>query len=389
VVAHVASTPADFAVIGAGCIGASTAFHLARAGHSVVVYDKEPGPAYHQSGRNSGVIHAGYNLRPGSAKARFCVDGNRRMRAYCRARGVPMLEGGILVVATDDEQRLSLAQLLADGRANGVAVRPVHGDGIADVEPHAVGVAALHAPEGASVDSAAYVRALVEDAATAGARFRFGMRVRRADDIPERVVVNASGLQADRLAAAASHGLRVVPFRGAYAHLRPTADRLVRSHVYAAPDPRFPFLGVHLSRGTDGIVAAGPGALLALARESYTLGAVRACDAAATLTWPGFWRLFADRAFRRHARQEIAKSLSLGAVWREARRLVPALRRDDLVRDGAGNRAQLVQRDGTLVEDIVVREVGRELHVLNAVSPGLTCSLPFGEHLAARAAAML
>lgn len=380
----------DIAVIGAGCVGASTALHLARLGHAVTVYDKEPGPAHHQSGRNSGVIHAGYNVRPGTDKARFCVEGSRRMRAYCRDRGVPMVQGGILVVATDEPQRLSIDRIERYGHENGVAVRRLASDAIADIEPNAAGLEALHAPEGASVDAAAYVRALVEDAAAESVRFRFGSAVRRATDVAEPVVVNASGLQADRLAAAAAEGLRVVPFRGAYAHVRPDAAH-VRSHVYAAPDPHFPFLGVHLSRGTDGIVAAGPGALLSLSRESTRLGALDARDALATLSWPGFWRLVRARSFRRQARAEVAKSLSLRAVWREAVRLVPALRPDDLVRDGAGNRAQLVARDGTLVEDLVVREDagGRVLHVLNAVSPGLTCSLPFGEHLARRAASML
>lgn len=378
----------EVAVIGAGCVGASTALHLARAGHTVTVYEKEPGPAHHQSGRNSGVIHAGYNLKPGSDKARFCVEGSRRMRLYCVDRGVPMQQGGILVVATDEAQRASVDQLLDQGRRNGVDVAAVDEAGIQELEPEARGLCGLHAPEGASVDAAAYVRALVEDAAVAGARFRFGQRA-RIEDLREPVVVNCAGLQADRVAAGVAPDLRVVAFRGAYLHLHPAAARLVRSHVYAAPDPRFPFLGVHLSRGTDGIVAAGPGALLAPGRESYSLWRPGWRDAAATLAWPGFWRMLGDPAFRTQARREIGKSVSRRAVWREARALVPALRPKDLVADGAGNRAQMVRRDGSLVEDIVVEETARALHVLNAVSPGLTCSLPFGEHLAARAAAKL
>lgn len=387
----------DVAVIGAGCIGASTAKHLAEMGHSVVVLEKEAGPALHQSGRNSGVIHAGYNLAPGSEKARFCVEGSRRMRAYCRERGVAMEQGGILVVAPDEERIGVVDDLMANGQANGVQVRRLSGDEIPDVEPHAVGTAALHAPEGASVDARGYVQALVEDAQAAGAAFRFGVRVRslgppvRTDrgDVDSRVVVNAAGLHADRLAAEVAPDVRILPFRGAYAALRPEANHLVRSHIYAAPDPQFPFLGVHLSRRVDGTVAAGPGALLAFGREAYRPSALRP-DLLGTLTWPGFWRLLRTPAFRTQVGPEVRKSLSLRAVWKEARQLVPALRPEHLTRGvAAGNRAQMVRRDGSLVEDIMVRETADAVHVLNAVSPGLTCSLPFGEHLAQRAHRLL
>lgn len=385
------SVDADVAVIGAGCIGASTAKHLAEMGHRVTVYEKEAEPAMHQSGRNSGVIHAGYNLKPGSEKARFCVEGSRRMRAYCRERDVPVEEGGILVVASREEQLPSLDTLHRYGTANGVQVHRIHGERIPDIEPHATGLAAIHAPEGASVDAAAYVRSLVADAQAAGATFHWGTKVAGIDHLKERVVVNAAGLHADVLAKDLCPDMRIIPFRGSYATVLSPGAGLVRSHIYAAPDPDFPFLGVHLSRRTGGSVMAGPGAMLAFGREAYHSLSVRP-DVGRTLGWPGFWRLWGHKSFRRQVRSEIGKSLSVRSIWKEARALVPELARRDVRRgssEQAGNRAQMVDRAGNLVDDIVVRETERAVHVLNAVSPGLTCSLPFGEHLAERAAGKL
>jgi (S)-2-hydroxyglutarate dehydrogenase len=373
----------DVIVIGAGAIGASAALHLARLGVRVLILEKEAQPAQHQSGRNSGVIHAGYNLKPGTLKARYCVEGSRQLRAYCRERAIPMDEGGILIVARTDAERATLAELHARAQGNGVQSRIVDEDELRRIEPHARGSAALHAPEGASFDAPAYVRSLLDEAiATGAAEVRYGVAVRRLDDIRAGVVLNCAGLHADRLAGAAAADLRIIPFRGYYAELVPARRDLVRSHVYAAPDLTFPFLGVHLSRRTDGRVIVGPGAMLAFGREAYRFAQVNPRDLAGTLTWPGFYRLFREPRFRALLVSEVSKSLSLRAVWREAQLLVPDLRPGDLVRSFAGNRAQVVSRDGQLVDDIVVRETERAVHVLNAVSPGLTCSLPFGEHLA-------
>jgi L-2-hydroxyglutarate oxidase len=392
----------DVIVIGAGAVGASTAYHLARRGIRVTVLEKEPAPALHQSSRNSGVIHAGYNLKPGSAKARYCVEGNRRLRQYCRERSIPMIEGGILIVARAESEIDTLRELERRAAANGVEARIVDEAEIREIEPAAAGIQALHAPEGASFDSKAYVTALLADAAAAGATVRYGVRVRSLDSAPGNVllrtsagsleaqaVVNCAGLHADRVAGAVSRDLRVIPFRGYYAELTAERRQLIRSHLYAAPDLQFPFLGVHLSRQADGRVLIGPGAMLAFGREAYRLHQVSPRDLVETLTWPGFGRFLMQGKAKRMMRREIHKSLSLRAIWREARLLVPQLQAADLVRSFAGNRAQLVTRDGELVDDMLVRETERAVHVLNAVSPGLTASLPFGEHLADRARAKL
>ena len=385
-------------IVGAGAIGLSTALHAARLGHRVSVLEKERAPGLHQSSRNSGVIHAGYNVKPGSAKAKFCVEGNRRLRAYCAEKGIGVHPGGILVVARDEPERAVLAELERRAKGNGVDVRMLDASGIREREPHAAGIEALHARDAASFDARAYVDALAADAARAGVDLRYGARVRRIEDgavmtddgrIEAKVVVNAAGLYADDLARELAPDMRIVPFRGYYAELRPQRRDLVQSHIYAAPDLDFPFLGVHLSRRADGRVIVGPGAMLALGREAYSLLSLRGGRLGRTLGFAGFWRMMARAEFRSLVGREVAKSLRLKSIWKEARLLVPELARADLVRSYAGNRAQQVSREGRLVEDIVVRETPRAVHVLNAVSPGLTCSLPFGEHLARLAAAKL
>ncbi len=381
-------------MIGAGAIGASAALHLARTGARVVVLEKEAGPARHQSGRNSGVIHAGYNLKPGTLKAKYCVEGSRRLRAYCREREIPMVEGGILIVARTEAERATLLELHRRAQGNGVQSRIVDADEVRAIEPHARGIAGLHAPEGASFDATAYVRALLAEGEQLGVELHYGMRVRSWTEGPDveldttggrfsaPVLLNCAGLHADRVAGTVARDLRIVPFRGYYAELRPERITLVRSHVYAAPDLTFPFLGVHLSRRVDGRVIVGPGAMLAFGREAYRFWQVNPGDFAGTLLWSGFYRLFRDRRFRSLLVGEVQKSLSLRAVWREAQLLIPDLASHDLVRSFAGNRAQVVSRNGQLMDDIVVRETSRTVHVLNAVSPGLTCSLPFGDQLA-------
>jgi L-2-hydroxyglutarate oxidase len=393
----------DVIVVGAGAIGSSIARHLALLGHRVVVLEKEAQPALHQSSRNSGVVHVGYNLEPGSLKARFCVEGNRRLRKYCRERNIPFEQGGILVLARNEKGCATLAELHRRALANGVTVGLVGPDDIRHIEPHARGVQGLHAPDGASFDATAYVHSLLEEASRHRALVRYNTRVLRIDDragcdessphvdvqttdgaFSAQLVVNCAGLYADRLAGDAARDLRIVPFRGYYAELRSEYRDLVRSHIYAVPDLGLPFLGLHCSRRVDGRVTLGPGAMLALGREAYRFTDVSPRDCLSILTWPGFYRLFTTRGFSQLALRELVKSVSLRPILAEAKRLLPSLSRGCLMRSFAGNRAQLVSRSGRLIEDLVVRETPRAVHILNAVSPGLTCSLPFGEAIAAR-----
>lgn len=386
---------ADVLVIGAGAVGTSVALHVQKLGLKALVVEKEAGPALHQSGRNSGVIHAGYNLKPGSNKAKFCIEGSKRLREYCAQKGVPVHMGGILVVARTPAEELVLDELERRAKGNAADIRMLDEAGIRSVEPHATGTRALQAREGASFDARGYVHALQGDAIREGAEFLYDRKVLALDeglvrtnkgDLQAKVVVNAAGLFADKLAKNLAPDMRVIPFRGYYAELAAPRRSLVNSHIYAAPDLNFPFLGVHLSRRTDGRVIVGPGAMLAFGREAYSFWSMKGGKLGSTLSFGGFWRMMVRPEFRRLIRDEVAKSLSLNAIMREAKLLVPELQAGDLVKSYAGNRAQQVSKDGKLVEDIVVRETPRSIHVLNAVSPGLTCSLPFGEHVAALAA---
>jgi L-2-hydroxyglutarate oxidase len=393
----------DIVVVGAGAIGSSIARHLAMLGHHVTVLEKESQPALHQSGRNSGVVHVGYNVEPGSLKARYCVEGNRLLRQYCSERGIPLEQGGILVLAQNEAGCSTLAELYRRATANGATVHLVDPDDVRHIEPYARGVQGLHAPDGASFDSTAYVRSLLSEATDHGAQVICNTQALRIDEgsghdnvsesvrvyttagaFTAKLVVNCAGLHADRLAGAVARDMRIVPFRGYYVELHAEFRYLVRSHIYTVPDLAVPFLGLHCSRRVDGRVTVGPGAMLALGREAYRFTEVNPKDLLSILTWPGFYRLLATRGFPRLAMRELAKSLSLWPILAEARRLIPALKHGSLVRSFAGNRAQLVSRTGELIEDIVVRETPRAVHILNAVSPGLTCSLPFGEAIASR-----
>lgn len=385
-------------VVGAGAVGISTAYHLAKEGVNVAVLEKESGPALHQSGRNSGVIHAGYNPKPGTLKAEYCVEGNKQLRAYCNERGIPVREGGILIVAATDTEMDTIRELERRGTANGSNVRILKEDEIKDVEPHASGIGALQALDGASFDARTYVHTLAGDALNSGASIFYDTSVQSMREhsneieintnkgrILADVAINASGLYADSLSDDLSKDMRVIPFRGYYAELSPDKTDLVSSHIYAAPDLNFPFLGVHLSRRADGRVIVGPGAMLAFGREAYDFSSFDGGGLGKTLAWPGFYRMLKKPEFQNLFRKEIKKSLLVKAIAKEAMQLVPELTTNDLTKSYAGNRAQMVNKDGDLVDDIVIRETDHAVHVLNVVSPGLTCSLPFGKHIAERA----
>ena len=391
----------EIAVVGAGIVGLAAARELAHRHprKSIVVLDKEPELGRHQTGRNSGVIHAGIYYAPGSLKARLCVSGAREMYDFCEGHEIAAERCGKLIVALDESELPGLDELARRGRANGVAgLRRLGPEELLEIEPAACGIAALHSPDSGIVDFTAVARALREELEAAGGRVVLGskvegiapngraVRVAHAGGTLEAGnVLVCAGAWSDRLAvlAGASPEPRIVPFRGAYLRLRPERRHLVRSLIYPVPDPRLPFLGVHLTRHVGGDVLVGPTALLAGARDAYRLRTVRARDLAATLAWPGTPRLM--KRFWRTGVQEIAHAVSRRAMAATAARYVPGLRADDLLPGWAGVRAQALGRDGRLVDDFVFSLTDRALHVRNAPSPAATSSLAIGRHVADKA----
>jgi len=391
----------DVLVVGGGIVGLSTAYAITRAapGTRVTVLEKEPGPARHQTGRNSGVIHSGIYYRPGSLKARYAVQGAAEMVKFCEEHGIPHAVTGKLIVATGREELPRLHALAQRGRENGIPVRELGPAQITEYEPEVQGLAALHVGTTGICDFVAVARQLGE---ASGAQIRYGSKVVRIDRRPSlgvavqtgdeavlraRVLVNCAGLHCDEVARLTGDDpqMRIVPFRGEYYSLaRPS---LVRGLVYPVPDPAFPFLGVHLTRGIDGDVHIGPNAVPALAREGYDWGVLRPGELGATAAWPGAWRI--ARRHWRYGAGELRRSVSKRAFTKAVRRLLPAVGPRDLVRAPAGVRAQAVLRDGTLVDDFLIREGPRAVHVLNAPSPAATASLPIGREVARRALAVL
>ncbi|WUT84453.1 L-2-hydroxyglutarate oxidase [Streptomyces melanogenes] len=391
----------DVLVIGGGIVGLSTAYALTQAspGTRVTVLEKEDGPARHQTGRNSGVIHSGIYYRPDSLKARYAVRGAAEMVAFCAEQGIPHEVTGKLIVATERAELPRLHALVQRGRENGIPVRELGPAQIAEYEPEVRGLAAIHVGTTGVCDYPAVASRLGE---LSGAEIRYGTEVVRISRRPDtgvavltstgavlraRALVNCAGLHCDRVARLAGDdpGVRIVPFRGEYYDL--ARPGLVKGLVYPVPDPAFPFLGVHLTRGVGGGVHVGPNAVPAAAREGYDWRTVRPAELASTLTWPGSWRI-AGRHWR-YGAGEIHRSLSRRAFTQAVRRLLPAVEESDLHPAPSGVRAQAVLRDGTLVDDFLIREAPRTIHVLNAPSPAATASLPIGREVARRALGVL
>lgn len=391
----------DVLVIGGGIVGLSTAYALAQAspGTRVTVLEKEAGPARHQTGRNSGVIHSGIYYRPGSLKARYGVRGAAEMVAFCAEQGIRHEVTGKLIVATGRDELPRLHALVQRGRENGIPVRELGPAQIVEYEPEVRGLAAIHVGTTGVCDYPAVAARLAE---LSGAEIRYGteaVRISRRPDagvavltstgpvIRARALVNCAGLHCDRVARLAGDdpGVRIVPFRGEYYDL--ARPGLVKGLVYPVPDPAFPFLGVHLTRGVEGGVHVGPNAVPAAAREGYDWRTVRPAELAATLSWPGTWRIAARHW--RYGAGEIHRSLSRRAFTEAVRRLLPDVEESDLRPAPSGVRAQAVLRDGTLVDDFLIREAPRTIHVLNAPSPAATASLPIGREVARRALGVL
>jgi L-2-hydroxyglutarate oxidase LhgO len=391
------------AVVGGGILGLATARLLvtSRPGDEVVVLEKEDALARHQTGHNSGVVHAGLYYAPGSLKARLCTRGRELMKEFCAQKGVAYDECGKVVVATRPAEVAPLRRLHERAATNGVpGLRWLQGAELAEVEPHVSGVAGLHSPHTAIVDFVAVAHAMAEDLRAAGAEIRTGARVVRVSGHGSRPrvelhagetleadrIIVCAGLQSDRLARASGQDAepRIVPFRGEYFALAPGRTHLVRGLIYPVPDPALPFLGVHLTRRFDGSVWLGPNAVLATALEGYRRGAVVWRELFETLTWPGTRRMM-----RRHWRAgagELYRSARKRAFIAELQRYVPELSEDDAVPAPAGVRAQAVDRDGSLVDDFRLGVTDHVVWVRNAPSPAATSSLAIAEELVARLA---
>lgn len=394
----------DVVIVGGGIVGLATAYQLTlrRPGVRLLLVEKEPRLAAHQSGHNSGVVHSGLYYPPGSRKARYAVAGARRTVDFCREHGLPVQVTGKVVVATSPEELPRLDRLYARGVANGVRLSRLGPAGIREHEPYARGITGLHVADTAICDYAAVAAAYGQLATEGGAEIRTGTTVTAVSrdgagltvhtdrgDVHTRQLVGCAGLHADRLAAlaGADPGARILPFRGEYRELLPDRRHLVRGLVYPVPDPAFPFLGVHLTRGVDGSVHVGPNAVPALRREGYRWRQVGIRDLAGTLAYPGFWRL--ARSTWREGAREVRRSLCPRLFAAAARRLVPELADDDLRPAGAGVRAQAVTVGGRLVDDFLVVATPTALHVLNAPSPAATAALPIGAELADQVRARL
>ena len=391
----------DYCVIGGGIVGLATARQLLQAhpDAGLILLEKEPGLGMHQTGHNSGVIHAGIYYAPGSLKAELCRRGAQATKEFAAAHDIAVDVCGKLLVATDSAEAARMDALYERSRVNGVASDRIDAAELRRREPHIRGVGALFVPSTGIVDYKAIAAAMGDEIRAAGATIEFGVQVTGIAETTDLVTVSAGerriqarqlvvcgGLQADRLArmAGARSDFQIVPFRGEYYRLPAARNGIITHLIYPIPDPDLPFLGVHLTKTVDGGVTVGPNAVLGLAREGYRKGSFRRHDVATYLRFPGMWRV--ARANVRTGTRELRNSLFKRGYLRECRKYCPSLTVDDLLPEPAGIRAQAVLRDGTLVHDFLFAETPRTLHVCNAPSPAATSAIPIAEMITAKLA---
>ncbi|MDQ3832214.1 MAG: L-2-hydroxyglutarate oxidase [Actinomycetota bacterium] len=389
----------DFAIVGGGIVGLSTARALLERhpNAGVLVLEKEEGWARHQTGHNSGVIHSGVYYKPGSLKARFSRDGVAALLEFCREQRIAYEICGKVIVATDPDELPRLDDLYERGLKNGLKVEKIGPDELEELEPHAAGLAALKVPETGIVDFTQVAEAFAAVVAEEGGVLRTSTEVEDVSETEDEVeistnrgtfrarsLVNCAGLHSDRVAllCGVEAGVKIVPFRGEYYELKPEKRHLVKNIVYPLPDPSFPFLNVHLTRTVEGGVEAGPNAVLGLAREGYRKTDINIKDSFEALTYPGLWRL--ARTYWRTGIGELVRSFSRKVFTRSLKKLIPEVEEEDLAPIEAGVRAQALAKDGELVNDFLIVDGKRSVHVLNAPSPAATAAIPIGKTIAER-----
>ena len=390
----------DYAIVGGGIVGLATALDILKTqkGSSVVIFEKEDQLAQHQTGHNSGVIHAGIYYAPGSLKAKLCREGLEATKAFCDKHKIPYESCGKLIVATNALEEKRIDDLYERAIANGLKLKKIDAKTLKAIEPHITGTRALLSPETGMVDYQKMAMKMAELIEAKGGNIHLKTAITGITEKSDFVelgnndstwqakkLIVCGGLQADRLAKIAGMKIdfKIIPFRGEYFKLPPSKNTIVKHHIYPAPDPTLPFLGVHLTRMVDGSVTVGPNAVIGFAREGYPKLSLNVKDMLSYFTFPGFWKLIWQH--RNHAIHEFKASLIKSAYLKDCQKYCPELRLDDLLPYRAGIRAQLVTTRGEIVHDFLFGETARMLHVFNAPSPAATSSIPIGRMIAEKA----
>ena len=390
---------ADVVIIGAGIVGLATGVKLLEQHPDlrVLVLDKEPGPAVHQTGHNSGVIHSGIYYKPGSYKALNCREGKAMLERFCVEHDIPFDICGKVIVALDESELPAMERIFDRGKQNGVECHKISGDQLREIEPHAAGIQAIRVPEAGITNYTIVCEKMAELIRAAGGEIVYNARVKNMQqhvndvilhtsngDFRGSHVVNCAGLHNDQVTAmsGAKPPARIVPFRGEYYELKDSAKHLCKHLIYPVPDPNFPFLGVHFTRMIDGSVECGPNAVFALAREGYTWGDINLKDLFGTLGYAGFWKMIGKHW--RAGMGEMHRSLSKKAFTKALARLMPEIRSEHLQKAPAGVRAQALMPDGLMIDDFLFDEHGQVLNVCNAPSPAATSSLSIGKAIVER-----
>jgi (S)-2-hydroxyglutarate dehydrogenase len=387
----------DFIIIGGGIVGLSTGMAILKqnVNAKVLVLEKEKKLAAHQTGRNSGVMHSGIYYKHGSFKAKFAVEGRKKLIHYCDENGIKYDLCGKIIVATSEEEIPELEKLYVRAQQNGLKVQKISKEEIKEVEPYANGISAIKLPMTGIVDYTEVSESFAQTIINKGGEIKTGTKainVRETDDLVEvetnngvfqgKLLINCAGLFSDRIAklAGLSPDVKIVPFKGEYFKLTPEKSYLIKNLIYPVPNPKFPFLGVHLTRMMNGEIHAGPNAVLSFKREGYNKMSFSLKDTLEIITYPAFWKL--ARAHLRYGIDEMMRSLSKKLFLKSVQRLVPEIQIDDLVPAEPGIRAQALMKDGQLIDDFLIINGKRSIHVCNAPSPAATASISIGEYIA-------